>query len=219
MTKDDWYKNKTWNGKIDSNFEDHLKHSRGAVNKANFLQIQGCILLDSTYKNIQEVGVALLSRLFEDFPLEHSSVIVAQEKLGDFYLRQNNFERAEYYFRMVNNYCNVQRSRSGTSAMADLKLAEAIVRSNQPDKLEETYQLVINYPVAGLKLNHHKFYYAELAAHVCDAINKKKEAMAFAKSAIALLNLVKPPLKGHKTYKIGNPSDGQFRTLIEIAEG
>ena len=81
MIKTDWYTNKTWNGKIDSNFEDHLKRARGANNKAAFLQIQGCLLLENSQPNIQAVGLAILSRLLEDFPLEYSSILLAQEKI------------------------------------------------------------------------------------------------------------------------------------------
>lgn len=94
MIKTEWYINKTWNEKIDSNFEDHLKRARGAGNKAEFLQIQGCCLLEHAQTNIQEVGLALLSRLLDDFPAEYSSVIVAQEKMGDYYLRHAQFEKA-----------------------------------------------------------------------------------------------------------------------------
>lgn len=83
MIKTEWYINKTWNEKIDSNFEDDLKRARGAGNKAEFLQIQGCCLLEHAQTNIQEVGLAILSRLLDDFPAEYLSVIVAQEKMGD----------------------------------------------------------------------------------------------------------------------------------------
>ena len=141
--KYEWYTNKTWDGKIDAKFEDNLKRSRGSSNKAEFIQIQGCLLLESTKLNIQDVGVELLFRLFSDFPAEHVSIVLAQEKLGDYYLKKNNFERSVHYFRIVVKYCKTQNSTGGTSGIADLKLAETIVKSQQLEKLDEAYQYII----------------------------------------------------------------------------
>jgi len=165
---DDWYKNKTWNGSIDSRFEDGLKRTRNSSNKAEYLQVQGCYLLDSQQANIREVGINLLSRLFSDYPAEYLSILAAQEKLGDYYLQQKNIDQALHYFTMVMDHCAQQNSRTGSSGMADLKWAEAILKTNQPAKLEAAYQLVMQYPTALLKFNDAKFYYAELAAHICD---------------------------------------------------
>ncbi len=214
--KYEWYTNKTWDGKIDSKFEDNLKRSRGNSNKAEFIQIQGCLLLESIKINIQEVGVELLFRLFSDFPAEHVSIVLAQENLGNYYLKQNNFERAEYYFRMVVNYCRTQNSTGGTSGLSDLKLAEVIVKSQQEKKLEEAYQYVIQYPAANIKFNNNKFYYAELAAHVCDLLGKTEEAKAFAKTAIQLSAEVRHPLNRYRSTKANKELVKQLRTLTEI---
>ena len=219
MIKTDWYTNKTWNGKIDSNFEDHLKRARGANNKAEFLQIQGCLLLDNPQPNIQAVGLSILSRLLEDFPLEYSSILLAQEKMGDYYLRLHQYEKAGQYYTIVNNYCIAQNSRSGTSTMTDLKLAETIVNSNKEDQLEAAYQLVINYPVALLKFTAGKYFYAALAAQICDAMNKNEEAVAFAKSALELSKMANIPLIKNKSTGVNKPMGRAFRTLEEISTG
>ena len=214
--KYEWYTNKTWDGKIDAKFEDNLKRSRGSGNKAEFIQIQGCLLLESLKANIQDVGVELLFRLFSDFPAEHVSIILAQEKLGDYYLKKNNFDRAEHYLRIVVKYCKIQNSTGGTSGIADLKLAETIVKSMQPNKLEEAYLYVTKYPVANIKFNNSKFYYAELAAHVCDLLDKREEAKAFAKTAIQLSAEVRHPLNRYKIATENKNSVVQLPTLIEI---
>ena len=214
--KYEWYTNKTWDGKIDAKFEDNLKRSRGSSNKAEFIQIQGCLLLESTKLNIQDVGVELLFRLFSDFPAEHVSIVLAQEKLGDYYLKKNNFERSEHYFRIVVKYCKTQNSTGGTSGIADLKLAETIVKSQQLEKLDEAYQYIIGYPVANIKFNNSKFYYAELAAHVCDLLNKKDEAKTFAKTAIQLSAEVRHPLNRYKSATENKNLAKQLPTLTEI---
>lgn len=186
MIKDDWYRNRTWSGKIDSNFEKNLKYSRGDSNKADFLRIQGSYLLDSNQNNIQEVGIALLTRLFEDFSAEHSTVMLGQEKLGDFYLQKSQFAMAERHFKIVSNYCIAQKSSSGTSGIVDLKLAESILRSINEHRFQEVYLMLKEFAVEGLKNKEHQLYHAELAAQVCHLTGLKEEASGFAQSAIAL---------------------------------
>lgn len=215
--KDDWYQNKTWNGRIDSHFEEQLKRTRNAGSKAEYLKVQGCFLLNSPHANIREVGISLLTRLCSDFPSEHYSVLPAEEKLGDYYLAQKNYEQAEHYFKTVNDHCCKQNSRTGTSGMADLKWAEIIVKTNQAEKLEAAYQLVINYPSALLKLSENKLYYAELAAHICDQLDKKEEAAAFAKTAIALSAVSKSTFSKQKTNEAKKSSTVILRTLLEIS--
>lgn len=214
---DEWYKNKTWNGSIDSRFEDQLKRTRNSANKAEYLQIQGCCLLDSPQANIREVGINLLSRLFSDHPAEYLSILAAQEKLGDYYLQQKNIDQALQYFTMVMDHCAQQNSRTGSSGMADLKWAEAILKTNQPAKLEAAYQLVMQYPTTLLKFNDAKFYYAELAALICDRLNKKEEAAAFAKTAISLNVIIKPSLRKFNNTASNNGSAESFRTLEAIS--
>jgi hypothetical protein len=217
--KEDWYKNSTWNGNIDSNFEKNLKYTRGNCNKAEYLQIQGCLLLENLQSNMQEVGIALLSRLIEDFPQEHSSIILAQEKLGDYYLVQNNFQQAVHFLTLVTKYCTEQNSRGGTSGMADLKLAEALLKTNESSNLDQAYDLVIKYPVALLNSTAQKFYYAALAARICHLLHKKGEAIDFAKSAIAIAATIKPAAAGQKPTLASKLREVTLKTLEEISKG
>ena len=101
-----------------------------------------------------------MERLIKDYPTEEFSVIFGQEQLGDFYFDKKDYKQAEHFLRIVTNYYQDKQSRSGTSALADLKLSETILRSNQTDKFEEAYQLVVNYPISELTFNDSKFYYA-----------------------------------------------------------
>lgn len=189
--KDAWYKNRTWNGRIDSNFEEGLKRTRNNANKAEYLQVQGCYLLSSPQANIREVGITLLLRIFSDYPSEYLSNLTAQEKLGDHYLAQKDYQQAAGCFKIVTDHCSKQNSRTGSSNMADLKWAEAIIKSNQADEMDAAYELVMQYPQALLKLNDYKFYYAELAANLCQRLDRKEEADTFTAAADALLNTTK----------------------------
>jgi len=216
MANDDWYRNKSWDNEVEADFEARLKRSRGAFNKAQYLRIQASYLLDSSDKKIQLVGVSLMERLIKDYPTEEFSAIFGQEQLGDFYLDKKDYKQAEHFFRVVTNYYQDTKSRSGTTTLGDLKLAETILRSNQTEKFEEAYQLVIDYPISDLTFNDSKFYYTELRTQLCDAMNKKAEAKEFAKTAIELSKITKPQFSRHKTVGLVEVSDRQLRTLEQI---
>ena len=215
MEKSEWYTNRTWNGAIDGKFEKYLKHTRDTANKALFMQIQGSLLLDNSQQNVQNVGVALLTRVIEDFKTEYTSVILAQEKLGDYYLNQHEYLQAQYFYRIVIKYCRQQNSRSGTSTLTDLKLAEAILKSNDDVKLPEALQLVNDFPETLLNLIDTKYYFTELFAQIHDALKNEAEAIKFATAALVLPKILKPSFKS-KTVIAIKVSDRKLRTLQDI---
>ena len=75
---------------------------------------------------------------------------------------------------------------------------------------------MIHYPLALLKLNESKLYYAELAAHICDQLDKKEEAAGFAKTAIALSAISKSTFSKQKTNEAKH-STLLLKTLLEIS--
>jgi tetratricopeptide (TPR) repeat protein len=216
MASDDWFRNNNWNDTVETEFEARLKRSRGAFHKAQYLRIQAGYLLNSSDKNIQVVGLRLMNRMISDFPTEEFSVIFGYEQLGDYYFKTGDFDKAEHYYRIVTDRYKTKNTRSGTSALADLKLAEVILNSNQSNKFEEAYKLCKEHPVDELTFNSDKFYYAELMAHLCDKMNKIDEAKYFAKSALEISKITKPQFSRHKTIGIPSASTNQLRTLEQI---
>jgi len=216
MGTDDWYRNTTWNSSIETDFEARLKRSRGAYNKAQYLRIQASYLLGSRDKNVQAIGLRLIERLINDFPTEEFSTVFGHEQLGDYYLENEDFEKAEAHFRVVTNHYKSRQSRSGTSAMADLKLAETILTSDKSDQFQEAYNLCKEYPRDELRFNSDKFYYASLLARLCSEMNKKEEAKEYAKAAIEISKITEPQFSRHKTVGLVNARDKQLQTLQRI---
>lgn len=216
MAADDWFRNTNWDSLIEADFEARLKRSRGAYSKAQYLRIQASYLLGSADKNNQLVGLRLMERLIEEFPTEESSTIFGHEQLGDYYLKNGNLERAEFYFRIVTEHYVNKKSRGGTSAIADLKLAETLLATNQSDKFEEAYSLCKNFPLDDLIFNSDRFYYAELAAQLYDKMNKKEEAKNYAKTAIEISRISEPQFNRHKTVGLVKVTDKQLEALEGI---
>ena len=217
MAPDDWYRNTTWDSNIETDFEVRLKRSRGKFHKAQYLRIQASYLLDNSDLQVQLVGVRQMERLVSDFPTEEFNIIFGQEQLGDYYLKTGDFDKAEKYFRVVVDHYENKKSRSGTSAKADLKLAETFLTANWTDKLDEAYKLCKNYPIIELTFNNDKFNYAELVAHICDKLNRSEEAKDYAKTAIEISKITVPQFYRHKTVGLVKATDKQLRTLEQIA--
>ncbi len=219
MATDEWFRNTTWDSNIETDFEARLKRSRGAYHKAQYLRIQASYLLDSVDKPTQVIGVRLMERLIADFPTEEFSTIFGHEQLGDYYLKSGDFDKAAKHFRLVTEHYTAKNSRSGTSATADLKLAETILTANWADKFDEAYSICKNFPLDKLTFNNEKFYYAVLVAQLCDRLNKKEEAKDFALTAIEISKITEPQFNRHKTVGLVRATDRQLRTLEQIANG
>ncbi len=187
-----WYNNRTWNGDIDTRFEKQLRYTRNPIHKAEYLLVQGSLLLDNPNQNIQEVGQVLLNRLIDELPTEHSPILTAQERLGDYFFKKKEYEKAADYYKIVVDYCVEQQSRTNTSMITDLKWAESILLLNQVDQFEKSYELIKGYPQTLLKTPEQKFYHAELGALLCDRMYKKEEALVYAAAAIKISPKLKP---------------------------
>ncbi|TMI69409.1 MAG: hypothetical protein E6H09_20020 [Bacteroidetes bacterium] len=212
----DWYRNKTWDTNTLTDFESRLKRARGTFHKAQYLKIQGLELLDTTDFETQEIGVKLLLRVIREYSMEEMEVIQSHEALGYYYLEIGNFEKAEFHLRIVVERYN-NKTRNGTSWMADLKLAEVILKTNQPGKLDEAHNYVSNFPLNGLSFNNQRFYHSELAAILCEKMNKKSEAKEYATKALEYSKITTPDFARHKTLGLVKVTDEQIKRLKKIA--
>jgi hypothetical protein len=219
MGAEDWYRNTTWDKTIEADFEARLKRSRGASNKAQYLRIQASYLLDSPDNSNQLVGLRLMERVIKDFPTEEFTTIFAHEEIGDYFLKQGDLDIAEQQFRVVTDFYLKKQSRSGTSGIADLKLAEIILASNQAVKFEEAYKICKEHPVGELFWNSYKFYYSALMARLCDKMTKKEEARNFAATAISLSKIKDPQSPAQKRIGLINATNIQLQILEQIANG
>ena len=180
--------------------------------------MQGSLLLENTNQNIQEVGQVLLSRLIEDLPTEHSPILTAQEKLGDYFFKKKEYNKAAEYYKTVVEYCVQQQSRTNTSLVTDLKWAETMLHLNLVEEFEKAYELVVHYPVALLKTAEQKFYHAELGALLCGRMYKKTDAIEFARAAVKYAALIKPVTGSNNNKPAANFMENRLQKLAGIME-
>ncbi|WP_067139607.1 hypothetical protein [Oceanivirga salmonicida] len=215
MNKENWYRNTIWNEEIEKEFENRLKRSRGNYNKSQYLRIQATYLLSSSNEIFEKKGIELMERVINFYSDEFDS-ITAKEQLGDFYFSKKDFVNAEYYFRIVTEYYYT-KTRSGTSGLADLKLCELILLTNQKDKFKEAYKMGIEkFDREYLSFDNEKFYYNNLMANLCYAMNRKNEASKFASIALELSKITRPKFSRHKMLGLVNATEEQIEKLKMI---
>jgi len=196
----EWYINKDWNQEIEDNFEFKLKRARGGYHKAQYLRIQASHLLDTT--DFGEVGVNLMKRLFNDFPTEDFSVIFGHELLGDYYVKTNQFDSAESEYRIVVDYYH-SNTRSGTTGTADIKLADLILSTNQSQKFEYAYNLIVEDFMntdGSLDINDIIYFYALTRSRLAWRLGNKDDSRDFANIALDLSRVDVPQFPRHKTF-------------------
>jgi tetratricopeptide (TPR) repeat protein len=216
MTKE-WYRNNLWHEAIATEFETRLRRARGSDSKAQYLKLQACHLLFVPDAEVQAIGINLLHKLFADYASEIMEVVGGYDALGEYYLKQENWQKAEYYFRLVISHFGTPYIQK-THKRTELKLAEALLKSGSKEALTEAYQLISAFPENELHLNNHLFYFHQLAALVYAALNKASEAKEYARQAIELACITEPQFARHKTVGLVKATEQQIRKLENILE-
>lgn len=198
----EWFRNAIWDKEIEENFEVKLKRSRGAYNKSQYLRIQASYLLES--EKFGEVGEKLMKRLFAEFPEETFSVIFGHEQLGDYYFRRGQFDKAETEYKCVIDYYH-KKTRSGTTGLADIKLADLILMTGQKEKYNYAYFLItedFEKSKGDISLNDSKYYYCLTRARLASKLGFNADSKEFARIALELSDITEPQFPRHKTVGI-----------------
>lgn len=212
----EWYRNTDWNKEIEDFFELKLKRARGGHSKAQYLRIQASYLLDTSKHG--PVGEKLLLRLFNDFPEEVFSVIFGHEQLGDYYFRTGQFDKAEIEYKIVVNYYH-SKTRSGTTGLADIKLADLILTNEEKDKYNYAYKLItedFTKSNGDLRMNDSKYFYALTRARLSCRLGFISDSKDFAKLALDLSKMTEPQFPRHKTVGLVKAKNDDIKELENI---
>jgi hypothetical protein len=215
----EWFRNTTWNKEIEATFELKLKRARGGYSKAQYLRIQASYLLDST--EFAEIGINLMNRLFIEFPDEWSSVIPGHEQLGDYYFREGEFDLSEIeYLKVITFYHS--NTRSNTSGMADIKLADLILFTCQKDKYRFAYKLITDdfeKSKGKLILNDDKYFYCLTRSRLANSIGILPDSQNYAKLALDLSKVTEPQFPRHKSVGLVKAKKDDINELEIIING
>ena len=221
MGRHDWYRNEVWNEEIEEFFEVKYKRARRPDCKAQYLCLQACYLLENKDAKVQNAGLRMMERLFKEHPTALSEHINAWCNMGEYYMRVKDYSSAEIYFQKVIKSCRTHKQYVGSVGLSDLKIIDIILMTNQKKRFEEAYVLLQGFPKAfrrGTFFNNVLFYFYDLGARLCFAMNKLSEAKQWANQAIELVQIKEPQLPRHPTVGLVEASKKQINVLKQIAE-
>lgn len=139
----DWYRSSTWSPEIASAFEARLKRAR-TFSRAQYVRIQATHLSDQLDESARAVGRDLFRRVIADYSTtDRMEALTAQEQLADALTAAHDDEEAERAYRKtLELIAESPTGRSGTSGATELALAELLLRSSDPSKVNESATLL-----------------------------------------------------------------------------
>lgn len=221
MGREDWYRNTSWGDEIEAAFRERLKRSRQLFHKAQYLRIQGNILLTSKDISSQEVGISLMKELLNDYP-DNKDVIFskfeAYVNLGDYYYyAKENLDLAFKCYKNAVAYDESMTTGQGHAIMSYIKTA--VFTRHKEDytdcllRLEKADNRLV-FP--------HEYYELGLSgALLYNAVGRYDSAKVSATTALQAIGTDFPFKRGDRVYGKAFATEAEllFLTSITNREG
>lgn len=137
MSDDDWYRSPTWDRAAQDAFEARLRRARSS--RSQYLRIKGLALLDTGETAKIEAGRDLLRRVLIEHPDAVFDTTGALFALGSSCFLAGELDAAASHLRA----CLDAEHGANISHNAELRLAEVLVATGDPDHLEEASRLLV----------------------------------------------------------------------------
>jgi hypothetical protein len=211
--RDKWFRSPAWDAQIAAAFEQRLRRAR-RYNHAQYIRIQATHLLSSPDPQVRQAGRGLLRRLVTRFPDELNAKM-AMEQLGGSLAEDGRLAEAERALRETLRMCaQSPAGRSGTSGVAELRLAEVILAGGDAGRAGEAADLLeaARPQVGEQRLFRNVVFRFLLASARAARLRSDPAAPELARAALAVAAETAPALPRHPD--VGRPE----ATGAEIAE-
>lgn len=194
-------------------FEERLSRARD-YNRPQYLRIQASILARSEDAGLRAKGRELLLRVVETYPESHDA-LTAIETLADSLRIDGHFREAEKRYREVLELTKV--SRSWTSGVCEVRLAELVVEAGWEDAYEEMLGLLDSEQlIESLALRTSVFDWAVVQARL-RALTGSPRIAEFALAALDLAAATEPQFPRHRDIAWVRADDGLIEELNMLA--
>jgi hypothetical protein len=145
-------------------------------------------------------------------------VIFGHEELGDYYFKTKQYDLAESEYKTIVDYYH-SNTRSGTTGLADIKLADLILYTNRSVKYNFAYTMITeDFKRTGgnLGLNDSQYFYALTRSRLAWRLGYTKDSKDFAAFALDLSKITEPQFSRHKTVGLVKAKNDDIRELEMI---
>ncbi|MFA6571890.1 MAG: signal peptidase I [Bacteroidota bacterium] len=221
MTKNnDWYRLPAWSKKDQELFENKLNTTRSRLQKAHSLRIKALVLLDSNDPTSHDAGRVLLKRIISDYPDQKGEVVYAYEGIGVSLQKDGNYKEAEEFYRKCISFYKEKLGNTGWTINSHLYLAEVIVQTEQKDNYTEAEHLLDEWKKRHQSMFNSEIYrYCVLRARLATKLNKKTDAITYARNALSAAEAGKhPQFSRHPTEGVVREDSKTLDEMRQIAD-
>jgi tetratricopeptide (TPR) repeat protein len=207
---DDWFRSPDWSPEAQEDFEARLRRAR-ASNRTQYTRIKGIALRESGQVNAAR---SLWLRILESedgYEFEKASTL---EHLADSYLEQDPSIAERHYRELLVEHPTL----NGTSATAEISLAELLIDKGDRASLDEALALLNSFLERGTSQFPSELFRWHLALiRVAEVTGEKETAQSAARTALDLAGRG-PVLPRHKTVGVVHADQETLKRLRKLAK-
>jgi tetratricopeptide (TPR) repeat protein len=213
MSKTEWFRRTTWSDADREDFNAHLKRSRGASNKAQYLRIQAWYLADA---GRHADAIELLDRLFAEFPKR-------------FEFAQSHAQKADSLAKLGQIAAAIEEYRAALQAERDfphvrtnawLDFGWLVVERQLTDLYEEASRTLQEFrDEGGIKFPNMEYAYSAIQALLLAARGDNARAREFAKRALAEADKDHSGLRYHPRLGLVGSEHHTFERRLKALAG
>jgi hypothetical protein len=207
---DDWFRSPDWSPDAQSDFEARVGRAR-PDHRTQYTRIKGIALRESGQIDAARgLWLRILDReLGHEF--ERAATI---EHLADSYVGQDSGTAEQYYRRLLTEHPTL----NGTTATAEISLAELLIAKGDPSSLEEALALLNSFLVRGTSQFPSVLFRWNLALiRIAQATGEKETVQRAARTALDLAGRG-PVFPRHKTIGVVTADVRTLRRLRKLAK-
>ncbi|MBD8874648.1 hypothetical protein [Rhodanobacter sp. DHB23] len=203
MARDDWFRRTTWSDTEGQAFFARLLRSRTAFHKAQYLRIQAYTLAETRKKELIQIALELLHRLFAEQPAPselasaHLQAALCYEQLGDLSSALNQFRLSLAAHSAYPNH------DAGTALELSWFIAKHDLASHYDEALDVLEAAHLAFPVQFFKA-------AAVRAFVAQSRNQQQTALQHARKALEAAGLSQSQFHRHPSLGLVGPEYGPF---------
>lgn len=207
---DDWFRSPDWSPKAQADFEARLRRAHSG-NRTQYTRIKGCALRETGQI---DAARSLWLRILEGdggHAFERAATI---EHLADSYVGQDPMTAERYYRRLLTEYPTL----NGTTATAEISLAELLIDKGDRDSIDEALALLDSFLERGTPLFPNVLFRWHLALiRIAQATGEKETAQRAARTALDLAGR-DPVFPRHKTVGVVDADPHTLKRLRKLAK-
>jgi tetratricopeptide (TPR) repeat protein len=213
MSTTEWFRRTTWSDADREDFNAHLRRSRGARNKAQYLRIQACHLAEA---GRHADAIELLDRLFAEFP-ERFELAQSHAQKADSLARLGQIAAAIEEYRAA---LQAEREFPHVRTNAWLDFGWLVVERELTDLYEEAARTLQEFrDSAGIAFPSTAYAYSAIQAVLHAARGDKARAREFARQALTEADKVHSGFRYHPRLGLVGSERHTFEERLKALAG